>query len=64
MDHARRRPKRMLLVAAILVVLVIGGFGLYLGSLAGELPWQEEPTRIPITPFADIPGFAAPTATP
>ncbi|MGI8643511.1 MAG: hypothetical protein ACR2LS_05280 [Thermomicrobiales bacterium] len=33
-------------------------------GLAGELPWQEEPTRIPITPFAGIPSFGAPTATP
>ena len=64
MRGGRRSPKRALLVVLVLAVLLVGGFGLYLGSLAGELPWQEDPTRIPITPFADIPGFGAPTATP
>ena len=57
----RHRWLRLLAVAALLVVLVIGGFGTYLAGEAGRLPWQEEPTRIPITPFADIPGFSAPT---
>jgi hypothetical protein len=37
---------------------------MYLASVAGELPWQEDPTRIPITPFADIPGFTLPTKIP
>lgn len=64
MHRASRRRNRPLLFALILVVLAVGAMGLYLGNLAGELPWQEEPTRIPITPFSDIPGFAAPTATP
>ncbi len=53
---------RVLLLAAVAVTLVVGGYGMYLASLAGELPWQAEPTRIPITPFADIPGFGPPAA--
>lgn len=58
-----RRPwLRIAVAAAVLAVVLVGGFGLYLGGLAGELPWQEEPTRIPVEPFADIPGFSAPTA--
>lgn len=58
----RRRPwLRVLVAAAIVAAVVVGGFGLYLASVAGELPWQEDPTRIPIEPFADIPGFTAPT---
>ena len=48
------------LVAAIAVI----GMGLYLASVAGDLPWQEDPTRIPITPFAGIEGFSLPTKTP
>lgn len=58
-----RRPwLRIAVAAAVLALVLVGGFGLYLGGLAGVLPWQEEPTRIPVEPFADIPGFSAPTA--
>ena len=53
-----------LLGLALLVALVVAGVGTYAASEAGRLPWQEDPTRIPITPFADIPGFGAPTPTP
>jgi hypothetical protein len=48
-----------LIVAAVMLAM-----GMYLASVAGELPWQEDPTRIPITPFADIPGFTLPTKIP
>ena len=58
----RRGWPRALLLATVAVALVVGGYGMYLVSLAGELPWQAEPTRITITPFADIPGFSAPAA--
>ncbi len=47
------------LAAAVVVV----GFAIYLASLTGSLPWQTDPTRIAITPFADIPGFNAPVVT-
>ena len=62
----RLRSSGVRLAAAILVVLVlvVGGYGMYLAVSAGRLPWQEDPTRIPITPFADIPGFGGPTETP
>ena len=62
----RHRWLRLLAVAALLVVLAIGSLGTYLAGEAGRLPWQEEPTRIPIIPFEGIPGFSAPTraATP
>lgn len=40
------------------------GYATYLAGVAGELPWQTDPTRIPVTPFADIPGFSAPTPLP
>ena len=62
----RRRGVRVLTVAVLLAIVVVAGYGMYLGSLAGRLPWQEDPTRVAagITPFADIPGLGAPTQTP
>ncbi len=60
-----RRRNRIIAVAVLVPLLVAVGFGLYLASLAGELPWQVDPTRIApgITPFAGIPGFGSPTLT-
>ena len=63
----RRRGLRVLTAAALLAVLLVGGYGMYLANMAGRLPWQADPTRIAITPFADIPGFEAaapPSPTP
>jgi len=60
----RRSVVRALLVVAVAVAVVVGGYGFSLTSDAGRLPWQAEPTRIPIVPFADIPGFSVPTPTP
>ncbi len=53
------------IIAAVSFAAVVGvvGFAIYLASLTGSLPWQTDPTRIAITPFADIPGFNAPVAT-
>ena len=45
------------IAVALAFIVLIGAYGTYLANAAGRLPWQEEPTRIPITPFADIPGF-------
>ncbi len=67
MARVRRYP---LLAAALAIALVltvvIGGYGMFLASEAGRLPWQVDPTRIPVTPFADSPGFgnASTPATP
>jgi len=57
---------RLLAVAMLVFVVVVFGFGIYVASQAGALPWQTEPTRVAvgITPFAGIPGFGAPTPTP
>ena len=61
MRQVLRRGWVRLIVAAVLVgFVVIAGFGVYLLNVAGDLPWQVDPTRIPITPFADIPGFTPP----
>lgn len=53
--------RRILAVLVLIPVLVVGGFVLYLLNLAGELPWQEDPTPISagITPFAGLPTVAA-----
>ena len=58
----RRRWFWALAVLVLVPLAVIGSYGFYLADSADMLPWQEDPTRIPITPFADIPGFNAPTA--
>ncbi|MBA3379931.1 MAG: hypothetical protein H0T93_13695 [Chloroflexia bacterium] len=64
MARVRRYP---LLAAALAIALVltvvIGGYGMFLASEAGRLPWQVDPTRIPVTPFSDFPGFG-PASTP
>ncbi len=55
------------LAVALVLTLVIAGYGMLLASEAGRLPWQVDPTRIPVTPFADFPGFgnaSTPAATP
>jgi len=53
-------------LAAFLLVVIVGGFGTYLAGQAGYLPWQEEPKRSAVTPFADIPSLStpAPDSTP
>jgi hypothetical protein len=65
MSRLRQHP----LIAALAGLAVLGlilfvGYAVYLAGVAGELPWQVDPTRIPVTPFADIPGFSAPTPLP
>lgn len=69
MNRIRRHPLITIFATAIVVVaIVIVGYGAYLTGQAGELPWQTQPTRIAITPFAGIPGFdlaaSPPAATP
>lgn len=53
------------IAAGIAIPLVIvAALGIALLGHAHQLPWQAEPTRIPITPFANLPGSGAlPTAT-
>lgn len=54
----------VVLVLFVLAVILIGDFGTYMASEAGMLPGQEEPTRIPITPFADLSGLSPTTTAP
>jgi len=64
----RHRPILTSMIAlALVVTIVIASYGMFLASEAGRLPWQADPTRIPVTPFSDFPGFGAvttPDATP
>jgi hypothetical protein len=63
---AERRRRRTLVIAVIVLVplLILAAWGLSLAGSAGVLPWQPEPTRIAITPFADLPGAGAGTPVP
>jgi hypothetical protein len=56
----RKRSTRIVAVLVAVPMIAVAAFGIWLASVAGELPWQTDPTRIAITPFADIPGFTAP----
>ena len=64
--NAEQRRHRTLVLAVIVLVplLILAAWGLSLAGSAGVLPWQPEPTRIPITPFADLPGSGAGTPVP
>jgi len=67
MSSALRRRKVRIVAAVVLVpVLAVFGFGIYLASLSGDLPWQTDPTRISeeIAPFSGIEGFMTPTRIP
>jgi hypothetical protein len=56
-----------LLLALVLVVIFAGdAMTEAVLDFGSNPPWQEQPTRITenLTPFADIPGFSAPTPVP
>lgn len=42
----QRRKVRTIGMIVLVPLLIAFGFGIYLASLAGELPWQSDPTRI------------------
>ena len=67
MQQSRRRRLRTVVAIVVLVPLMfIGGFVFYVASEAGELPWQEDPTAIPVVPFGGLTsdGQPMPTETP
>lgn len=43
-------------VLILIPVFIIGGFGAYGMYQTDSLPWQAQPTRIPITPV-ELPSF-------
>lgn len=65
MDAERRRRRTLVIAVVVLApLLILAAWGLSLAGSAGVLPWQPEPTRILITPFADLPGARAGTPVP
>jgi hypothetical protein len=59
-DNEQRRRRNLVIVAIVLIpIVILAIWGMTLAGSAGFLPWQPEPTRIPITPFADLPGGPA-----
>ena len=55
----------MIAVVVLVPLLILAAWGLSFAGSAGVLPWQPEPTRIVITPFADLPGSTGvPTPVP
>ncbi len=57
MDAEQRRRRNIIIAVVVLVpLLTLAAWGLSFAGSAGVLPWQPEPTRIAITPFADLPG--------
>jgi hypothetical protein len=64
MQWVRQHKATSALVGVALVTLIaVASAGLYLASVAGELPWQTDPTRVAdsITPFAGLDVFIPPT---
>ncbi|MHB8646454.1 MAG: YceI family protein [Thermomicrobiales bacterium] len=55
--------KSIIGIGIAIPVLIVAGFALFLLGQANELPWQTQPTRIPVgTPFANV-GGTAPAGT-
>lgn len=50
------QTRNVVIVVVTVVILILLAVALSFAGSAGVLPWQPEPTRIPITPFADLPG--------
>jgi hypothetical protein len=51
---------------AMVIVIVFLATAVYVANVAGELPWQTDPTRVAdsITPFAGLDVFIPPTRVP
>ncbi len=65
-QHNPKTRKRAIIATLVLIPIgIVLFFSLYLADQAGELPWQTDPTRIPVTPFANLPTMpaASPTAS-
>lgn len=57
MDAEGRRRRNLIIAVVILIPLgLLAAWGLSFAGSAGVLPWQPEPTRFAITPFANLPG--------
>jgi hypothetical protein len=52
-ERGARRRTVLLIVGVVLLVAVVAFAGSLAGT-AGMLPWQAEPTRIPVAPFEGL----------
>ena len=61
----KKNRKWFVVIGALILipVLVFGGMGVFALSQADKLPWQTQPTRIPITPV-EMPSFGTIGGTP
>lgn len=65
MQNSPRSRRRAIIATLVLIPIgIVLFFSLYLADQAGELPWQTDPTRIPVTPFANLPTMPAGTPEP
>ena len=64
MHRLRHRWVGFLALIVLTPAILFGSYGFYLAESNDMLPWQADPTRIAITPFADIEGFTTPIAFP
>ena len=66
MSKLRRHPVIATISGLVLIGLIaVLAFGLYLASATGSLPWQTDPTLIPVpTAFTNAGGFTIPTPLP
>ncbi len=56
MSRIKRHPFASVIAAVALIVMIgVVAFAAYLASATGSLPWQTDPTRIPVTPFTGHP---------
>jgi hypothetical protein len=61
MTDAERRRRQFIIAGIVLIpIVIVAALALVAAGSVGFLPWQPEPTRIPITPFADLPGTVTP----
>lgn len=61
-----KKNRKWLAIVGILILIplmIFGGFGLYGLSQTDKLPWQTQPTRIPVSPV-DLPSFGTIGGTP
>ena len=58
--EAERRRRNMAIAAVLVPLAILLVIGLVMAGSAGFLPWQPEPTRVAITPFANLPGTPVP----
>ncbi len=64
MPPSRRSRLRTVIAVVVLgSLLLVGKFSLSVASEAGELPWQEDPTAIPVVHYGGLDSSGQPVPT-